>query len=152
MAGPRAVDWRRLAGEPRTLARLPGARELAVGLFGRLFRRPQPSDDHPRSQHAVLIYIKLSDGDFGDVDQRTAIHQLCDSLTEGIARRHAGELDGDEFGGGECTLFMYGSDADALFSAVEPILRGSELCRGARVVKRYGEASDTNAREVTVLL
>jgi len=59
---------------------------------------------------------------------------------------------GMKFGEGECVLYMYGPDADALFSAIEPVLRSSPLTKGGRLVMRYGEASDRNAKEVSILL
>jgi len=34
-----------------------------------------------------------------------------------------GEFDGNEFGEGECVWYMYGPDADALYRAVEGIIR-----------------------------
>ena len=61
-----------------------------------------------------------------------------------------GEFDGDEFGGGECTLYMYGPDADRLFGAVEEELRSSEHAGGGFAVKRYGAAGDPSAREIRV--
>jgi len=59
-------------------------------------------------------------------------------LDQMIRSSGAGEFDGDEFGEGACTLFMYGPDADLLFRAVEPALRSSPLVRGGRAIKRYG--------------
>jgi hypothetical protein len=45
---------------------------------------------------------------------------------------------------------MYGPDADRLFAAVEPILRGSRLTVGAHAIKRYGPAGDSSAQKVRV--
>lgn len=44
---------------------------------------------------------------------------------------------------------MYGPDADALFAAVEPVLRAAALGPGAYAMKQYG---DFGAREVRVEL
>lgn len=104
------------------------------------------------AEHAVIAHLKLSDDAFGTSDESHAIHELSGQLARAIEAHGAGELDGDEFGDGECVLFMYGPDADALFAAVEPILRSSPLARGARVVKRYGDASDHHSKEVSVML
>jgi hypothetical protein len=104
------------------------------------------------AEHAVIAHLKLSDEGFGTGDEVEAIHELSDQLAEAIEGTEAGEFDGDEFGEGECVLYMYGPDADALFAAIEPLLRGSPLAKGARVVKRYGEAGDRNAKEVSIRL
>lgn len=98
------------------------------------------------AQHAVLIYLKLSDSKFGTAEERDAIHALSDSLEAEIKKANVGEFDGDEFGQGQCTLFMYGPDADALFQAVDSIIRNSPLSKGGHVIKRYGDAGDTNAK------
>lgn len=101
-------------------------------------------------EHAFIVTLKLSDDQFGTEEERGRIHQLSDRLERAIESAGAGEFDGDEFGGGTCTLFMYGPNADALFAAVDPLLSASSLAKGAKGVKRYGEASDPNAREELV--
>ena len=102
------------------------------------------------AEHAVLVQLTLSGGEFGSEAETDAIHELTDKLEEAIEERDAGEFDGDEFGGGKCTLFMYGSDADALFAAVEPLLRASPLTRGGLAIKRYGAAGDADAKEARI--
>jgi hypothetical protein len=39
---------------------------------------------------------------------------------------------------------------DELFAAVEPLLRESKLSSGGHAIKRYGEATDADAKEVRV--
>ncbi|MFH0982940.1 MAG: hypothetical protein V2A79_15570 [Planctomycetota bacterium] len=104
------------------------------------------------SEHAVLAYLPLSNGAFGTADERDSIHELSDRLEAWIKDAGVGEFDGDEFGGGECTLFMYGPDPDALFAAVAPILSDSPHAKGGYVIKRYGAADDTHTREVRIEL
>jgi hypothetical protein len=58
-----------------------------------------------------------------------------------------GEFDGIERGQDEFILFMYGPDADALFRAVEPVLRTYPLRQNARVVIRSG-GPDAVGREL----
>ena len=103
-------------------------------------------------QHAVLIHLCLSDSDFGSDDDRAGIGELSDRLEKAIEDAGVGELDGDEFGEGECVLFLYGPDADALFAVVEPLLRASPHARGGFVLKQYGEPGDPDTREVRVEL
>jgi hypothetical protein len=79
-----------------------------------------------------------------------AIHALSAKLEQVIKAKHLGLFDGDEFGQGECTLYMYGPDADVLFAAIEPLLRSSPLTKAGSATKRYGDAADPNTKEVKV--
>ena len=101
-------------------------------------------------EQAVLIHLKLSNQKFGTRDEMDAIHALSHKLEELIKARHLGEFDGDEFGQGECTLYMYGPNADALFAGIEPLLRASSLTKAGWATKRYGDAADPKTKEVKV--
>ena len=61
-----------------------------------------------------------------------------DQLTAVIARERLGEFDGNEVEGARTTLYMYGPDAERLFSGVESTLRAYALCQGAKVIVRRG--------------
>ncbi len=75
------------------------------------------------------------------------VRQVERALGGPVEHAGVGDLDGNEFGGSEATLYACGPDADALFSIMAPALRG--LCfRPAHVILRYGEGSDPSAREV----
>jgi hypothetical protein len=103
------------------------------------------------SDHCVKVILKLSDGDMGSSEERDAIHELSDTLQTAIEENEAGEFDGDEFGGGECVLYMYGTDADRLFEAIRPALKASPLAPGGHAVLRYGPPED-GIKEVQVEL
>ncbi|HWA20574.1 MAG TPA: hypothetical protein VG757_16430 [Devosia sp.] len=100
--------------------------------------------------HAVILHLKLSDGDMGSEAEREAIFALEDRLAAAIEEPGLGEFDGNEFGGGECTLYFYGPDADRIYSALVPILQMNSLARGGHAIKRYGDVRDPNSREVMV--
>lgn len=68
------------------------------------------------------------------------------ALREALTAAGVGELDGNEFGGGEVVLFAYGPDADALFAAMAPALRRLPL-RPAQVRLRYGSPSEPDVAE-----
>ncbi len=88
-------------------------------------------------EQAVLVYLdgtSLPDS----VCERFDLATLEDQLTAVINDKDLGEYDGNEFGPAGTTLFMYGPDARALFSAVENILRAYPLCQNSRVVVRLG--------------
>ncbi len=72
---------------------------------------------------------------------------LSRHLETAIVAAGAGVFDGNELGGGECKLFMYGPDADRLHAAVAPVLANSTLVRGGYLLKRYGTAGDTMTQE-----
>src|SRR5262245_18950249 len=121
-----------------------------MGFLSRMFGRRQP--DPAPCDHAVIVHLKLSGDEFGAADERDSIHGLCSELERCVTEAGLGEFDGDEFGGRECTLYMYGRDADRLFAAVEHTLRASTHAKGGFVIKRYGKAGDPSAREVRVEL
>jgi hypothetical protein len=103
-------------------------------------------------EHAVIVHLRLDDDGFGSAEKRESINELQDVLADAIDEAEAGEFDGDEFGEGECVLFMYGPDADVLFDTIKPILKKSPHSKGGFAIKRYGEASDPKAKEVKVKL
>src|SRR5579875_39057 len=88
---------------------------------------PKPSEV---KEHSVLLYLEGEDFD--------RMVELSDELTEAIESSDTGMFDGNEIGGGETVLFMYGPDAERLFSAIEPVLRRHEAALGSRVVIRWG--------------
>ncbi|MGW7364071.1 hypothetical protein ACWGI8_11730 [Streptomyces sp. NPDC054841] len=65
-------------------------------------------------------------------------------MSAAVEAAGVGEVDGNEFGGGEAVLYSYGPDADALFKVMEPALRELPF-RPAYVVLRRGDAGDAGA-------
>jgi hypothetical protein len=105
-----------------------------------------------KPEQAVIAHLKLSGAGFGAMGDVKACQELEDRLEQEIVRARTGEMDGNEIGGGECTLFMYGPDADKLFLSIERSLRASKMAKGGWVLKRYGDVNDPKAREVKVKL
>ena len=105
----------------------------------------------PRSnEQALLIHLKLSDGKFGTKSEIDALFALQHELEADIAKVKGGDFDGNEIGEGECVFFIYGPDADKLFSSVESRLKSSPLSKGGWAIKRYGRANDPKAKETRV--
>ena len=104
------------------------------------------------SEHAVIAYMKLSDGGFGSEVEVARYFELEDNLEAVINDAGVGEFDGNEVGEGFFTLYMYGPDADKLAEVVLPVLERSGPPAGSYVLKRYGDAEDLTAREEKVLL
>jgi hypothetical protein len=104
------------------------------------------------AEHAVIAHLRLSESGFGTAEERQRLAKLEERLERSIKKARAGEFDGNEFGGGECVWYMYGPDAEALFRAVEEIIREAATQPGSFVVKRRGAADDPNAKEEKIPL
>jgi hypothetical protein len=89
-------------------------------------------------EQAVIVNIKVG-GEMGNSEERKRIAALEEQLAAVIKESGAGDFDGDEFGKGVCTLYMYGPSADRLFSVVQPTLKKFRASSGSYVVKRYGK-------------
>lgn len=89
---------------------------------------------------AIIATISLCSGEMGDKEERKRILDLEHQLSEAIENSSTGELDGDEFGGGTCTIYMYGPSAEQLFSVTWPILKNFRAPSGSYVIKRCGNS------------
>jgi hypothetical protein len=96
-------------------------------------------------EQIVLLTIHLSETRL-DADRR-AVSDLCEALEATLAQEEVGEFDGVEFEANVGTIYLYGSNAEALLAAIEPILRASPLASRIVATKRYGPAEDPNAPE-----
>jgi len=101
-------------------------------------------------EQAVIVFLPLSDDEFGSPEENEALHALEVELAEAVEKASAGAFDGNEFGGGQCVFFMYGPDADRLFGAIEPLLKTNAAAAGGCAIKRYGEVLDPDAKQVRV--
>jgi len=98
------------------------------------------------SEHALIVSFDLENGAFGDENERNLINDVEDKLDAALSRSKAGEFDGNEYGDGECTMYMYGEDADLLLKIAEPILRVLPM-RPLRITQRFGSAQDFDAEK-----
>jgi hypothetical protein len=97
-------------------------------------------------KEALIVTIRLCSGEMGDKDERGRIAALQHQLSDAIENSSAGELDGDEYGGGTCTIYMYGSSAERLLSVTWPILKEFRAPSGSYVIKRCGSAGREERR------
>jgi hypothetical protein len=104
-----------------------------MGLLDRVFGKHK-KDDAAVSEHAVIAHFQ-----YGSTDL-SRLFALEEELEQAIVAAGVGEFDGNEVAadGGDGSLYMYGPDADRLFSAVRPVLERTDFMRGARVKLRYG--------------
>jgi len=122
--------------EMTTTARLFGASSAEPVLVAST-TDDETGDYDPDSEQSVFVYFALDGGEYGTDAQREAIFQAERILEAELGQTGVGEIEGDEFGGGQAALFAYGPDADALFAAMEPQLRMVPL-RPAHALLRYG--------------
>jgi hypothetical protein len=92
-------------------------------------------------EHAVIARFQLGGDDLGDPDQWSLVFATERSMGAAVKAAGVGEVDGNEFGGGEVVIFAYGPDAEALYRVMEPDLRALPF-RPAHAVLRYGEPAD----------
>jgi hypothetical protein len=113
-------------------------RRMLMDNLRRMITKPE-SQSPALPKDCIAAYFKLSAPNFGTIDEMKEIHRFTGQLAEAIEASKAGVYDGDEFGEGECGLFMYGPDADRLFDVVYPLLSSWKKMRGGRIIKRYGQ-------------
>ena len=99
-----------------------------------LFRKKRTG---PSQEHAVILHYRLSGDEFGTDEEREAVRDLEGRLEAAVVAAGAGEYDGNEFGQGEVVLYLYGSDKDRLWAAVEQEAREFPL-RPAFALLRAG--------------
>ncbi|MFF0432375.1 hypothetical protein ACFYU9_09165 [Streptomyces sp. NPDC004327] len=92
-------------------------------------------------EHAVTAHFQLGGDDLGEPDQWSLAFEAERLIGVVVAAAGVGEVDGNEFGGGEVVIFAYGPDAHALYQVMESGLRALPF-RPAHVVLRYGEPAD----------
>lgn len=110
-----------------------------MGFWARLFRRwfrPDAAGAENQS-HALFVHIPLA-SEFGEDQERADLFELQEEIMRILKVADAGELDGDEWGGHECVLFMYGPDAGRMLDAVRPILDVRRLPAGSYAIQRFG--------------
>jgi hypothetical protein len=93
-----------------------------------------PTRASAAEEQALIVTLILSDS-----DDPERIYALEDKLTAAIKKASAGEFDGDEFGKGTCTLYMYGTDAERLYRTTIQVLRDYHPAKGSYLVKRFGK-------------
>ena len=102
------------------------------------------------ADHAVIAHLKLSDAGFGTPAERQHFMSFEPRIDETLRQSGAGVFDGNEFGDGECVWYMYGPDADAVFAAVEEIVREARPRDGSFVIKRRGPPGQATEEKISL--
>jgi|EndMetStandDraft_8_1072994.scaffolds.fasta_scaffold23013_1 hypothetical protein len=102
-------------------------------------------------EHAVTIEFYGFGEKFWAQGSRSLapLYALEDELIEVLEAGNLGELDGHEMelNGRDGTIYLYGPDADALFAAIEPVLKASLVTQGGNATLRYGDPDEPNVME-----
>jgi hypothetical protein len=125
---------------------LPFALLVFVPLLGILSAFRSNGTVKAAEEQAVILKVKLASGQMGTDEERQRIHDLEGQLSAAINRSAVGQFDGDEYGDGYCTIYMYGPSAEALFGAIKPALKGFHAHPGSYALKRYGKPGSRQDR------
>ena len=113
--------------------------EGQVGLLDKLFKKTTVHAEvlSSSAEEAVLIELKGSGLPQTTYDQYD-VSGLEEELASALDGSSVGELDGHEFTSNGVTVYLYGSNSEALFKRIESVLRSYPLCEQACVTIRQG--------------
>jgi hypothetical protein len=104
--------------------------------------------------NSVVIRLQLgSPKSTGTEAEKKSVNKLMDQLDAQLVDVNSdapvvGSLEGFDYGvPGECRLFLSCPDADALVKKLHPWLKAVDWPKGFKVLKRYGNFADKDARE-----
>lgn len=115
-----------------------------MGLFDKF--KSQAEASAPRD-HAVIVRFNFPSG---NLDR---IFEIEDQLAKAVEEGAVGQLDGNEIAvdGRDNMFYLYGANADSIFSAIEPVLLQWDILSEARVLLRYGPPGlDTRQQTITL--
>lgn len=101
------------------------------------------------TEHAVMLHFPLADA-MPSPEEFQRYCRLEDELEEVLAAVGVGEFEGNEFGGGEFVIFLYGPDAERLWEAIQPVLEPHPFPKGSYAIKRFGGPDCTNEDRVSL--
>jgi hypothetical protein len=90
------------------------------------------------SDGAVLVHLDFGSRP-GKAYGKKDIERLLERLTERAEGQEAGCFSSWVMIPESTTLIFYGADGEALFKAMEPVLSGEPMCRGAKLTIRQGD-------------
>lgn len=145
------ICWNKLRGFSKKRKSIPETNNLHEAVEEIDQDTPYELDDEldqsTENSHAVFIEIPLKFAEYGTDREREQIFKIENELEAALTKDHIGILDGNSFGDGVCTIYLYGNNADTIFAAIEPILLSSNLNSTLKVIKRYGSHSTADENE-----
>jgi hypothetical protein len=96
-------------------------------------------------EHAIIIHFQYGKDKLDD------LYKLRDKLEQRINDKKLGEYDGHEIATNlsDGYLYMYGQNAEFLFSGIKEILEETEFMKGAKAKLRFGPPED-GIKEITI--
>jgi hypothetical protein len=119
--------------------------------------RPERPPRRRKVEQAVEIHVRLARA-FDAVDEEgnllpeeEGLLLLGRPLTEAIEGAKLGKVWAEDYGGQKLVITLLGPSADAMFTAIDPLLRGLPAMkrRGSRVVKLY-DSSDPAGKKAVI--
>ncbi len=121
-----------------------------MSFFKKLFGKKNEVSSDSLSEHLVRLHIPLSNESFGDTEEFDRWLELEDVLDTVATRAKVGSLDGNEIGGGEYTIWLYGANGARLAEVVKTEALKFGVPAGSTLFVRHGGVEDRNAREETI--
>ncbi len=91
------------------------------------------------AQNDEAVVISLDTQGLDDaVYQTHDLYTLEDLLIKELESDGIGQLDGHEISPTQTTIYLYGPDAEEIFSKCRTVLASYPLCRNSRAVIRWG--------------
>ncbi|MEZ0327264.1 MAG: hypothetical protein ACAH95_15305 [Fimbriimonas sp.] len=113
-----------------------------MGFLNKLFGR-KPVEPSGMEDHLVRVHLPMSE------EKLDRCAELEDLLGERVNAAGVGQLDGNEIGGGEYTIWLYGPQAVPLAEVVRHALEDQDLPAGSTMFMRHGGVNDRTAKEET---
>ncbi len=117
----------------------------------------------PKGSIQTHSHVSFSNPDFNQfvliefrygIDSLDPLHALEDKLHLALDHTGIGYHDGHEIAKDDShgRLFLYGTNAEAVYKLIEPILFTVDWMDGAEVFLRFGDTSDKEAKEIDFVL
>ena len=92
----------------------------------------------PNNEQAIIIHLRFSDSEGGTREEQEKMFALEDKIITAIDHSEAGVYDGNEIGGGEFTIYIYGRSAERLWDIVSPLMKTLHARNGSYLIMRDG--------------
>ena len=121
---------------------------VTMGFLGRLFFGPKPEEREAEGmgEHLVRLHIPLT-AEMPSGKEFDRFSKLEDVLDAAAQKAGAGELDGNEVGGYEFTIWLYGPNGARLAEVMKLCLADIDLPEGSKLFVRHGGYENPLARE-----
>lgn len=100
-----------------------------------------PLNDTPKSEEQAVLVC------FSYAVSSIKLFLLEQQLSVVIDKQNLGEYDGNEIGRDEAMLYMYGPDAERLFTGIKPVLEKNSIYKNAVVIIRHGAPGAEERKE-----